>query len=458
MTDVAPRDHETWDDLAAEYAPRNLMTYMVGVYVAVNAFRDVYLLVDGPDCVYLKAQTIQGNHDYRSELLNVAGHHKVSHSSLRAFETGLPREDEIVALLADIATSAEVGCLLLSSLPTATILGIDYGRLCRQVARETDRTVAHLPGKSLSSDWLGGWAETLNVLVRSLPLGPVEPQPDPVAVVGHLFDRNEEDARGDVRELMRLLRALGLEPVAVWPAGGAVADFDRVRTASTVVSLPYARKAARSLARRLGAKLIEAELPFGLQATERFVRHIAATLGREAEAEALIEGELAGIVPKLEWLVPFLFMNRSLAWVGDPLMLPGFVEIAGLLGSRVRFAFVTNYERHVDDALRALPVGELHIAARHPAFSAVRDRILLADEVDCVVTNSSGLDAMITKKNAVLEFGFPSNHRHALYDRPRLGFRGFTAFVDDLANQMRLFRTLRMHLHAERAPEPPKEP
>lgn len=448
MTDVDAPRRETWEDLEREFAPRNMLTYMVGVYLAVNAVRDLYLLVDGPDCVYLKAQIIQGNHDYLAELLNVAGCHKVTHTSLRAFETGLSREDDVVALLEQVSSRAEVACLLLTSLPTATILGIDYGRLCRAAAAQSGATVLHVAGKSLSSDWLGGWAETLNALVKGLPLGEIAPQPDHVAVVGHLFDRNEEDCRGDVRELTRILRGVGLEPVAVWPDGGDVAGFDRVRTAATVISLPYARRAAKTLARRLKARLVEAELPFGLPASERFVRQLGAAFGREAQAEAFVERELAGVVPKLEWLVPFLFMNRKLGYVGDPILLPGFVEIAQLLGSQVRFAFVTNHERTVDDAVRALPIGELHVAERHHAFLDVRDRLLRADEVDAVVTNSSGLDAMVTFKNAVLEFGFPSDHRHALYDRPHLGFRGFTAFVDDLANQMRLFRTLRAHLHA----------
>lgn len=450
MGEVTPPVRESWAELAKEYAPRNCLTYMVGVYLVVNAVRDLYLLVDGPDCVYLKAQNVQGNHDYLSELMNVAGYHKVTHTSLKAFETGLPREVDIQGLLRDIAAGSEVGCLLLSSLPTATILGIDYDRLCRAAAEETGRTIVHVPGKSLSTDWLGGWAETVNALVRQLPLGPPEPHPDHVAVVGNLFDRNEEDARGNVRELQRTLRALGLEPVSVWPDGGAVAEFDRVRTASTVISLPYARRAAKSLARRLRARLIDAELPFGLEATERFVRQVAAALGREAQAEAFIAQELEVVAPKIEWLVPFLFLDRGLGFVGDPYLLPGFVEIARLLGSRVRFAAVTNYERHLEDAHRALPIGELVAGARPDVFDDIRRRILQAGEVDGVVTNSLGLDHVITGHNAVLEFGFPSNHRHALYDRPYLGFRGFTAFVDDLANALRQWRTTRLHLAAGR--------
>jgi len=38
---------------------------------------------------------------------------------------------------------------------------------------------------------------------------------------------------------------------------------------------------------------------------------------------------------------------------------------------------------------------------------------------------------------AAVEFGFPSVYTHALFDRPFLGFPGFMAFVDTLANALR---------------------
>jgi len=39
---------------------------------------------------------------------------------------------------------------------------------------------------------------------------------------------------------------------------------------------------------------------------------------------------------------------------------------------------------------------------------------------------------------ASVEFGFPSMYTHHLFERPFLGFRGFMAFVDSMANAIRL--------------------
>jgi nitrogenase molybdenum-iron protein alpha/beta subunit len=54
--------------------------------------------------------------------------------------------------------------------------------------------------------------------------------------------------------------------------------------------------------------------------------------------------------------------------------------------------------------------------------------------VDLIVScNTTTSDA----EQGYLEFGFPSYERHALYDRPFLGFRGMMALVDDMARELR---------------------
>jgi nitrogenase molybdenum-iron protein alpha/beta subunit len=57
------------------------------------------------------------------------------------------------------------------------------------------------------------------------------------------------------------------------------------------------------------------------------------------------------------------------------------------------------------------------------------------DKPDLLVTNNTGIAG---SEAAILEFGFPSSFRHALYDRPFLGFSGALAFIDDMANALRM--------------------
>jgi nitrogenase molybdenum-iron protein alpha/beta subunit len=433
------------DAVEREFSPRHLLSFSVGVYLACNAIRDAYLVVDGPDCALMRTQFIQGNHDYLSELTSVAGLHKVVNTALEPARVMNFREDELIGLLTRIGRTEGVGCVLMTSLPLATVIGTDYARLCRRAAVEIAKPVVSIPGRSLATDWLGGYQESLAALAAQLELPERRPSGNAVAVVGLLHDRNEADCRCNVEEVERLLRGLGLDPVSVWLSGRGCAELQAVSNASTIVSLPYGRKAARTLAERLGARLVEAELPFGLAAAERFVRQVAEACDRVPQAEQLIDAELAAVVPPLEWIGPFLFQERSFGFIGDPYLRPGFAELIGLLGGRLDFSVVTACRHHLPEHPACLPGESADVLVEPRVAELLRffDDRLAPGRLDCLVTNSTCIEAAAGRDFAVVELGFPSYHIHALYDRPYLGFRGALALVDTLANQLRLHLALR---------------
>lgn len=431
--------------LEREFSPRHLLSFSVGTYLACNAVRDAYLVVDGPDCARMRTQFLQGNHDYLSELTSVGGRHKVVHTALEPAGVMHAREDALVDLLARIANTKGVGCVLLTSLPLATVVGTDYDRLCRRAAARSAAPIVSIPGRSLATDWLGGYQDTLAALAARLELPRRRPARRGVALVGLLHDRNEADCRGNVAELERLLRALDLDPVSVWLSGRNCAELQAAAGASTIVSLPYGRQAARILADRLGARLVQAELPFGLPAAERFVRQLGEACDRRRQAERLVDAELAAVVPLLEWVGPFLFQERRFGFIGDPYLRPGFQELIELLGGRVEFAVVTAAGRHLADPADAATTRSADLLVEPRAAELLRflDRRLAPGRLDCLVTNATCIEAAAGRDFPVVELGFPSYDVHALYDRPWLGFRGALALVDTLANQLRLHLALR---------------
>ena len=421
---------------------RHVLAFTVGTYLGVNAIRDGFLVVDGPDCAYMRTQYIQGNHDYLACLSSVTGQHKVVNTALEPGQAMGSREEPLVELFVEIASAAEVGCLLTTSMPMASVLGIDYDRLCRQAGRRVNKPIIPIPGKSLSDDWLGGYEQTLDALARHIPLEDIAPGPEKVAVVGLLFDRNEGDCRANVAELESLLCGLGLEPVSIWLDGRNFENLGKIAEAGTIISLPYGRRAAKTLAKRIGAQLIETELPFGLPASERWVRQIAAACGRQELGETLIETCLARTVPSLEWVVPAVFAKRRFAYIGDPHLLPGFVETVDLFGGTLGFALVTNFSHHLTESGPVGNIKNLMVEPRTDSMVRFLSAHLGPNRLDCVVTNSTCVDAMSPTDHAIVEFGFPSYNVHALYRRPYLGFEGALAFADTLANQMRLFKAL----------------
>jgi len=420
-----------------DYSQRVTATYMVGTYLATNAIEDAYLLVEGPDCAHMKTQYVQGNHDWLSTLTSVSGHHRVANTALHPAHLTRSREGSVREALTRLAAHPATGGVLFTSMPMAFVTGADYEALCREVGAATGKAPVHIPGKSLSGDWLDGYAETLLALARSVDVTGGNPDPRRVAIVGHLFDRNEEDQRGNVREVRRLLGDLGLEVTSVWLEGQRFAELGAVRDAGTILSFPYARRAARLLARRTGARLIECALPFGLEASEAWLTQIGDALDLRDAARAVIERELSAIVPRFEWVIPFRLQGRRFGYIGDPHLLPGFLATTRLVGASTSLVVCPDHAR-AEYRVRDVVPADVPML-QFPRMSTLRRFVVRhATErgVDLMVSNNLGLAILPV---ALVEFGYPSFHTHHLYDRPFLGFHGAAAFVDTLANALAMF-------------------
>ena len=315
---------------AAAPDPGSLSTPMnfpglLGVYLAVNAIADAYILVDGPDCTLYKAHFIHGRHDWNSTLLRLDGRHRVAFTNVCS--KGVVKEHDAVILegLRRLGKIEDCGLILATALPMCSITGVDYGRVLRALEPGFPKPAVDIPPDSLSGDWLDGYAHALGALAKGLGLSSERKRPNCAAVVGHLMDRNESDHRANLVQLREMLGALGLDLVSVWLDGESSSRLRAVEEAELVISLPYGRAAARRIAEATGAKLAETVLPFGLPRTIRFMREVGAAAGKAQEAEDWVQRELSRVVPRLKCIIPHLFVNKTAAFIGDPHLLDGFL-------------------------------------------------------------------------------------------------------------------------------------
>lgn len=407
--------------------PMNYPT-LLGVYLAVNAIRDAYVLVDGPDCTLYKAHFIHGRHDLNSTLLRSNGRHRVAFTNVCSRGVVKEHDDVIRRHLKMLEDIDESGLILATALPMCSITGVDYGRLLRSAGGRLRKPAIDIPPDSLVGDWLDGYAQTLHSLARGLEVAQGSRRSGRAAVVGYFMDRNEGDHAANLVEIRRLLGALGLETVSIWLEGKDAADLKKAAQAEIVVSLPYGRAAARRLAQTTGARLVEAELPFGIPKTLGFLRAVAEATGRSAEAEDFIDKELSRLMPRLKKIVPHLFLHRRMAFMGDPYLADGFLDIAEDLGVSVAGAIVRGRRAHGG-------VREDGVVLYEPFTQSEEVSRLLQSPLDLFVAPWHEQDGLSTAA-AALEFGFPSCRQHALYERPFLGFNGFLAFVDRMAGEL----------------------
>jgi nitrogenase molybdenum-iron protein alpha/beta subunit len=421
---------------AEDWSERVALSFTIGVYVAVNALADAYLVVDAPDCAHLKTQYVQGNHDWFSTLTSVSGVHRVANTDLHPWKMVVARDDQVQGLVKQLAAHPAAGAVLVTSMPMATITGVDYDRLTRPVALETHKVVASVPGNGLAGDWLDGYADSLKALARNVPLDGAAPQPGNVAVVGYLMDRNEGDHRANLRELERLLGALGLRVVSVWLSGQPGADLAKVRDAAAIISMPYGRGAAKVLGQRLQVPVIETGLPFGLGGTERWLRQIGEALGCGDRTAEVLDRELQATVPLLEWVVPHYLAQRAMVYVGDPHLGIALDELAEELGLRVERHFILGRRVHARALLARCGEARLVIDPKRTHLDRSVRELIEDGRCHVLVTNSMGFQSGPSRA-AQVELGFPSFFTHALDERPTYFFRGTLSLVERMVNEMR---------------------
>lgn len=398
---------------------------LLGVYLAVNAVSDAYALVDGPDCALYKAHFIHGRHDWNSSLLRIDGRHRVGFTNVCANSLARDHDELIAERALELAALPDAGAVLLTALPMCSITGVDYGKIARSLEGRAARPVATVEPSSLVGDWLDGFEQALCGLARAIPLTPRRQRPRAAAIIGHLMDRNEADRAANVAELRRILEALGLSVASVWLDGGPVEALSRASEAELVVSLPYGRRAARIVAERTSAALVEAELPFGLPRSARFARQVGEAAGRSKEAEAFVEAELRRAAQRLRWVLPNALFGRRAAFIGDPHLACGFFDLAEDAGMIVDTAVVTHRA-----AAGAAPEGTLLLC--EPPAQSERVRRLFEPPIDLLV--SCGFQER--RRAPDVELGFPSYGHHALFERPFLGFRGALAFYERAAESL----------------------
>ena len=429
---------KTAEEKLDRFTPRVNYPFFLGAYLAVNAIEDAYLLVDGPDCVFLKGMHIQGRHDLGSTLFDAEGNHRIVFTGSKGRETGEEARANMAEIVAEIGRQQGCGIVLVSSLtpcawPEERVSGDDPAAGAAAVGAN----VIHVPGGSLEGDWLDGYGRVLSSLAQTVrPAGGSPADPDSVGIVGYFMDRREADHAANIEELRTMLAALSLDTVSIWLDGGPVRDLERIGEAATIISLPYARDAARGIAARTGARLIETDLPVGIEGTLRWIREVAAWYGREKAAETFIDSRLSDLIPRLEWVVPQVFLNRRFYISADPFLAAGLCDMVRELGGKVTGCTVTAREKHMAAISGKFSDQSFTMVFEPRENELKRELEKVGGGGADLYVGSSELQGFFSGAAACVELGFPSITRHAIFASPLFGLRGCLHLVQRIADEM----------------------
>jgi nitrogenase molybdenum-iron protein alpha chain len=157
-----------------------------------------------------------------------------------------------------------------------------------------------------SKHWSSGWDVIEHGILRRLVPHPPRRQPDLINVI-HL---------GGPDVFSPLLNPLGLR-VNLVMGGNTLERLAQMSEASATVTMCFVLSyLATGLEQEFGVPEVKAPLPYGLEATDNWLRDIARLTGTEDKVEAVIASERARIAPELERLRKALHGKRGFVAAG----------------------------------------------------------------------------------------------------------------------------------------------
>lgn len=198
--------------------------------------------------------------------------------------------------LVDVSRLPWVRYMVVVSGCTAGVIGDDVASVCQEVEEETGVPVLLVPGAGfMSKHHVETQVDLLTLLLdRFSGKEPAEKQEN-LAV---LFGENRGTANeNNIAEITRLLSLFGFTKVLFPPNCMTVEDFQDIPKASLFMAVGFSmdhfnvmQDFTRAMAERYHAPCYLGNYPIGESGTRRFVKELGALLGKEGEAEKIMEG------------------------------------------------------------------------------------------------------------------------------------------------------------------------
>jgi len=408
----------------------DISPYLDGVYLAVNALPDVYLVYDAHSCGYQKAEKIAGNHDLLSDLVRWDRMNRVVRTDLDSREYVMGSDDKFSKKVLQVWRRYAPSAILMVRSPVVITQGHDPRPVLKDLAAKIDAPLLLVPDRQRAPDHLAGYLSALEQVLPAVDFGSAR-RPDSVAIVGHLFDRHEGDQRGNAAELRRLVELAGGVPGPIFLDGRPLAAYRDAPSPSVVVDLAEGWCGGEDLAVRCEARHLRLPLPMGVEGTSAWVRALAAALDAEPED---IETEGVGpLVRDLEWILPKLLGARAMVFADHQLIGP-LVETLRELGVLVTAIGCSTGP----DRIPAVgPLSKIPLAPSGTgALTAFVAEARRTGDLHVVVGN--GFVRQLVARSGVpfVELGYPSPTQHFLQEAPFLGYHGVRVLVERMLNAL----------------------
>ncbi len=327
------------------------------------------------------------------------------------------------------------------------MVGDDIPAMARE-GRDQNFPVVYANTPGFRGDVHHGYQLAARALIEQLPaLNHPDPEVSSGKVVNLLGVIPHQDPfwQGNLEEIGRLLRGIGLEPNLLVGPGQDIASWRRAPHAVLNLVLSFWGEAPASLlGERYGIpSLVFGGIPVGFAASD-LLRLVSDQLNLEGEAvERFIHAEEQRLLRHLSALADTYFragFQRDFILVGESSLVAGIGSfLTDTLGLVPRAFIVTDELPEPDRVHRLEGLGQL--AGRYGAelvFSG--DLAEIADFIRAArpgLLLGSALEGPVASELAIplLQVSFPAGDR-VIFERASAGYRGAAALVEDLGSEL----------------------
>ncbi|MDR3145125.1 MAG: hydrogenase [Treponema sp.] len=330
---------------------------------------------------------------------------------------------------------------------TAAIVGDDIGEVASRFA-DAEKPILYVDGAGFKGNNLYGHETLWDTLIRDY-LKPAEKLYPRRINVFSSVPFQHPFWYGDLRELARLLEAIGLEPNIVYGPGGGVSALDAIPGAeyNLLVSPWVSLKNMRHLRERFGTPFLhEPVLPIGPTETGNFLRRVADFTGMETEGVRNFidweEGEYYYLVERAaDEMVKTRLLPTRFITIADSLYGLGITRfLVNDMGLIPRTQYITDqvpeeYQEGIREAMRGLEGGISAPAVFVSGSGEAQDLIARGGFANKAFILGSGWERTFSAAQGTLSLpvATPLLDRMVL-NRSYVGYHGALTLLEDMCS------------------------
>lgn len=390
-------------DIIEKYTQIYWSPFLAWVFMWVNAMKDVALFVDGPDCVFYKADILYKTHDLNSLIKDASINTKLYFSWVMPNKMIRWYDNQIKRKLWFIAENDKFNLWIVTCMPVTWLLATQYNNLFD----DFNKDFLFVP--SFTDKFRIDWYWTLLKSLADFIKFEKKKKKLHIWIVWFLFDRNEWDCIWNLNEIKRILSLLWIKISSIWFDWNNYSELKKIENSELIISFKYWLRASKAISKKLDVEVLELEVPFGLSNIIKFITEISNKLWLDkGKIDDIISKEIKIIKQKIDLLDSKMFINKNYIYAWDPFLENSIIDIWEFLWMN----HVKTYK---------------YIWSKRAKKSDIKE-----ENIDLLIWNSDFENPWFDYIQ--LEFWFPSYTNHFLQDRPYMWFTWFLFFIEKIYN------------------------